>query len=158
MSSEPFDPLPDDARVFRLAETGSHFLPEGARLPTREIFQPTTDDIEEGRQRDREPGVSVWDEARTTVPQAATIRYDREDYPEGIKAFALVVGTIRTLGVENDRRIDVVADPRIGDDWPGADGHCAIEGLQRPRGYPKRQHKALLVGLVEACNELPFSG
>ncbi len=157
MSSPLFESLRDDARVFRLAETGSQFLPEDARLPTYGIFQPSTADIAEGKELGREPGISVWDEAFSTVLQAAAIWYDNEDYPEGVKAFALVVDTIRSLGAEFERTVDVVASPISDDTRPGADGHCAIEGLQRPNGYPKKQHKALLLGLADACVEIPNS-
>lgn len=39
-----FEPLAETAFVFRLAETGKRFLPECARFPNADIFEPSSED------------------------------------------------------------------------------------------------------------------
>lgn len=154
MNRESFEPLADDATVFRLVEYGTKFLPPGARLPTLDLFEPTTRDKAQAKERGREPGVSVWDRSLTSVPQATTIRYARGTAPDDVRAFGLVVGEIRTVSHEYEREVDVVTDPLEEDRGPGAEGHSAIEGLKRPDGYQRKRHKAFLLDLADACSEM----
>ena len=154
MNRESFEPLADDATVFRLVEYGTKFLPEGAQLPTSDLFVLTSRDKQQAEERGREPGVSVWDRSLTSVPQATALRYTPHAPPDDVRAFGLAVQAVRSFGRQYELAIDVVADPLEEDLGPGAEGHSAIEGLKRPDGYPRKRHKALLLDMAEACVEV----
>lgn len=153
-----FEPLPESAFVFRLAETNSMFIPEGARLPNAELFTPSSKDKEEAKKRGRPPGVSVWDRDLTTVEQARTIRYWPNEPPDGIRAFSLNVGFVRGVGKQFDRQIDVVADPESQEKGPGASGHSLIEGLKRPPDQSRKLFKDIWATLAGACKDITPAG
>ncbi len=154
MSRSQFDPLPDDAFVFRLAETGKSFLPKGARLPNAGFFRPSSEDEKEAERTGRPPGVSSWDRELTSVEDAKRIRFLPKDPPEGVRAFGLLVQTIRDVGLERDNELDVVAVPRPVEQGPGAVGHAHIEGLARKPGQARPQIKGIRASLADACTEL----
>ncbi len=86
---EPFEPLPIDTVVFRLAKEDSKFLPPGALSPNADIWAPSSGDEAEGKERGRPPGVSVWDVRRTSPAQAITIRFGEK--PPPTRAYAAKV-------------------------------------------------------------------
>ena len=154
MSRSLFEPLPDDAFVFRLAETGKLFLPRGALLPNAEFFHPSSEDEREAEKSGRSPGVSVWDRELTTVENAKRIRFSPGDLPDGVRAFGLLVKVVRSIGQKRAVAVDVVAVPLPPNNGPGADGHAHIEGLERKKGQPRLVIKGLRADLAEACEEV----
>ena len=154
MSRNLFEPLPDVAFVFRLAETGKSFLPKGARLPNANFFRPSTDDEEEAKRIGRPPGLSVWDRGLTNVEDAKRIRFAPEDSQGGVRAFGLLVQTIKSIGLERRRELGVVAVPQPTEVGPGADGHAHIEGLARAPRESRPLIKGLWTALSDACTEV----
>lgn len=154
MSPSAFEPLADEALVFRLAETGKCFLPKGARFPNADIFQPTSADKAEAERRGREPGVSVWDREYSSLEQSTRLWFHPEQPPPGVRGFGALVAAFKETARARDRSLSVVADPRPKEHGPGAEGHSLIEGLKRPGGTPRPAHKMLLSKLVEACTEV----
>jgi len=70
-------------------------------------------------------------------------------------AFGIGVGNCLEIGKRSGREIAVVRDAL--DDKkpaPGWDAHSLIEGLQRRPGCNKKEQKALLSQLVEACEPI----
>ena len=145
---ERFTPLNDEALVFRLATPA--FVPEGARLPLATWLRPTDADVAEGAARGRPAGLSSWDAERTTVAQAKAFLSSAVN----AIAYSMRCGAVRRVGVQFKRNLDVVADPRDDDQRPGWEGHCLIEGLERPKGSTKKDQLDLSVGLLDACARL----
>lgn len=149
---EAFEPLPANALVFRLATRGPGFLPKGALLPDPLWFRPTSEDVTEAAARDRVPGLSMWERARTTVPQARKLsaKHDGE-------AFASYVGELLKVGEDVNISLAVVRDPLYEEaPAPGWDGHVVLEGVHRPSGESKNDFRRLREGLASACS--PFDG
>ena len=91
---------------------------------------------------DREASLTVWDRERTTPLQA------RELVSHGLlrAAYALEVREVRRLGYPNGSGLRVLRDlESVADSLhlPGADGHCGIVGLARPKGLPRKHARAL---------------
>ncbi len=149
---EPFEPLPIDTVVFRLAKEDSKFLPPGALSPNADIWAPSSGDEAEGKERGRPPGVSVWDVRRTSPAQAITIRFGEK--PPPTRAFAAKVQAILAAGEQHGRTLHAFADPLPVERGPGADGHALIEGIARPIGVSRVEHKQLLDALVQILQEL----
>ena len=154
MSPGPFKPLAQDAFVFRLAETGKRFLPEGSRFPNADLFEPSSADKAAAARRGREPGISVWDRAHTSLVQASRLWFRRGEPPTGVRGFGAQVGVFKKTALAWDRALEVVADPLPQEHGPGAGGHSLMEGLKRPAGTPRPIHKKLLSKLVEVCTEV----
>ena len=154
MSRNLFEPLSDGVFVFRLAETGKSFLPKGARLPNADFFRPSTDDEEEAERIGRPPGLSVWDRGLTNLEDAKRIRFAPEDSRDRVRAFGLLVQTIKSIGMERRRELGVVAVPLPTEEGPGADGHAHIEGFARAPGESRPLIKGLRAALADACTEV----
>ena len=154
MTRSPFEHLPDDSFVYRLAETGKSFLPKGARLPNAEFFRPSSEDERESEKTERPPGVSVWDRELTAVEHAKRIRFSPGDPPDEVRAFGLLVKVIRSIGRRRNVAVDVVAAPLPPENGPGAEGHAHIEGLARKKGQSRLVIKGLRAELAEACIEV----
>ena len=145
MSRTRFSQLEDTAVVFRLV-TVKPFIPEGAEFPVGEAFRPSNSDKAEAEKRKRAPLVSVWEHGVTSEEEARAFRPGRET-----KIYYLRVGDV----VAVDRhRISVLADP-LDDGRPGAEGHCGIEGLHRPKGEQKTQYRCLLDKIAGCCLQEP---
>jgi hypothetical protein len=153
MTRTRFEPLDREAFVFRLVELGSTFLPMGALLPLPEWFEPTTDDKDEGVRLGRPAGLSVWDKSLCSVGDAKAIRFYPGTPPDDVKAFGLRVGEVIRIGMRHERSLQVVSDPHPLEFLNGYEGHCRLEGLERPVGYPRPRHKELKVDLAGACEE-----
>jgi hypothetical protein len=138
---ERFADVPDDATIYRLADPGSVFLPAGAMLPLPVWLNPTSADERAAEARGRQPGLSVWDHALTSVEQARSLTAR----PRGL-AFGTTVATCKQVGRDHGRTLDVVYDP-LYDRQPasGWDGHALIEGLKRRNGEPRDEHRDLLI-------------
>ncbi|MCP4602835.1 MAG: hypothetical protein GY847_20345 [Proteobacteria bacterium] len=144
-----FEPLPSTAFMFRLAETGKHFLPEKDPPLLPDSFRPSSQDEKEGEENNRPPGVSVWDRELTTLAEAKRIRFMPKQPPKGVRAFGLTVASIREKGQAWDTHLDVVAAPYPASIGPGAAGHSHIEGLMRQPGKEKRVIRELRLALVD---------
>jgi len=140
-----------DAQVFRLVYVGGVHLPASATLPLPHWLRPTTEDVEEGKRIGRPPGLSTWDAGVTTKTQAAAFLHNATPTPW--KAFQTRVGAVRDLACKRVRSLDVLTDP-LDDLRPGAEGHCRIEGLQRPTGMLKRTQDSFLVDMVSLFSEV----
>ena len=149
------DALPADRNVLRLVRNIPIFLPEGMRFPTGDAFRPTDEDKKEARERGRAVRVSVWDLSLTTIPQARAFRLTRD----GQRSFCLQVASVIKVRNEwNETRLCVVADPRPDHEGPGADGHCGIEGLDKPPQGRKVIQRALLDALAREVIEVDDHG
>lgn len=152
---ERFSPLPDEADVFRLVIEGHKvFMPPGVALPLPAWLEPNDEDVAAATKRNRPPGLSVWDCARTRVSDAARIRWGAEP-PAGVRGFAWRAGRVREIGRNANRHVDVVTHPRDAADGAGADGHALIEGLKRPDVVPRPLHRQLLTDLARASRPFP---
>ena len=154
MSRDIYDSLLDEAFVYRLAETGSAFLPKGENFPNASLFRPSSMDEKESATSGRPPGVSVWDRQLTCVNDASRIRYSPKEPPEGIRAFGLTVQRIREIAREREHHLAVVAVPLSPSLGEGANGHAHIEGLKRERGQSRNMMKGLRADLIHACVEV----
>lgn len=147
---EPFSPLPESATIFRLAEPGTAFLPEGRVLPLPDWLRPTKADEEEGARRGRLPGLSVWDHALSTTAQGRRL--------SGRGASALAFSAAVADLVERAHTfaggavpLDLVRDPLLDHrPEPGWEGHALVEGLARLPGQPKSRYKELRSAMVDA--------
>lgn len=156
MTRQQFEPLSDTDRVFRLVDQGSSFFPLGARLPLHSWLEPSSADKAEGETRGRRPGLSVWDSQLTRVDQASAVRRREARAPDAAScAFELGVGDVRSCGASQPARdVDVVTDPLDPSECgPGAEGHALVEGLARPAGMPRAEHKMFLDRLIACCVE-----
>lgn len=159
--ADRYTPLARDARVFRLARREGGHLPSGQRLPKPEWLEPTRDDKTAAEASGRVPGLSVWDVAFTSVPDAVWLR---DSAVSGQEAFVAQVSRLDEVAAGHGRALDVVTDPL---DVPVADprwatleaprresiaravrGHSLIEGINRPTCVPKLSHRGFLVDLV----------
>ena len=154
MISAAFEALADDVFVFRLAETGKRFLPEGAGFPNADILEPSSADKAEAVCRGQEPGVSVWDREHSSLEQATRLWFHPKQPPAGVRGFGAPVRSLREIARVRERSLFVVSDPLPKERGPGGEGHSLIEGLKRPPGTARPAHKMLLLKLVEACTEV----
>lgn len=142
----PFTEVDSGDVVVRLVLLTDAFIPPGARLPTRKAFDASTDDKDEARRLGRPVAVTVWNRRYTTVPQArALMRSEKER-----AAFGLRVGDVSALGtIGGQRCMRVIASPLTPPEGPGSDGHCGIEGCDRPPQRPRIEHNGMLDVLAE---------
>lgn len=133
--------------VFRLATITHAFPPDSETLHVLHL-ELSENDKRQAAERGTPALLSVFDTARTTIAQAETIR--------GIAAeslaFGLQVPDIRSLLVPEMRQpLRVVRDPLeppLGD-FPGADGHCGLAGLERLPGESRSIYRKLRVRLAD---------
>lgn len=139
--------------VIRLVPLMDAYIPKDAKLPTSKAFEPSTADLEEARTLGRPVAITVWNARLTTVSEARTLmRSERER-----AAFGLRVGDVQDIArTDPERRLRVVATPIVPSEGPGSDGHCGIEGCDRPPGRARLEHKAILDRLAEKCS--PVTG
>ena len=154
MSDEPaprrFAALPEDTIWFRLATRGSAYLPKDNVLPDPLWLNPTSEDISEGADRGREPGLSVWDRARTSVRQGQLLANKNDG-----EAFGMLVSTCLAVGGRHGRCLALVRDPlEDQQSQTGWDGHALLEGLQRKTGEAKLLLRDLRSELVENLRRL----
>lgn len=145
----PYSVVDDDAVVLRFVPKKDDFIPPNARLPTRKAFEPSSDDLEEARALRKPVAVSVWNRQLTSVAQARVLMAsDRER-----AVYQLRVAAIHAIGkVGNEKRLRVTARPFIPSTGPGSDGHCGIEGCDRPPGRSRKEHTAMLDKLADCCS------
>ncbi len=164
-----YSPLDGDATVFRTVKPGGAFLPPGHQLPIPEWLEPNRTDIEEAAKSGRPPGLSVWDKALTSFEHAC--RWRQVD-PDDELAFSAQVHAVRSVAVQHDRELDVVADPldlatgdrdKIVEAVPvtvragfaqSAQGHSLIEGIKRPSGCAKKEHRSFRDELTRVFSPL----
>ena len=162
-----YEPLPDGAAVFRSVRVAGGFLPSGFRLPKPEWLEPTNDDVAEAAKSGRAPGLSVWDAALAAHDDACWWRkVDSGEY----RSFCADLTKLRQAATGFSRPFDIVADPLPTDDEPrlaqlgvderkrleiAAGGHSLAEGIKRPAGTPKREHKSFREELARHFSPLP---
>lgn len=132
--------------VFRLAKVKEDFPPDSPRLKSIHLELSTRDRLQAER-TGRAPLLSVFDLGRCTVGQARTIHGgDSESLAYGFEVIA-----VRTIRLEGVSTLRVLRDPLDPPDFdlPGADGHCGIEGLERPPGAPKMLYRELRTRLAD---------
>lgn len=141
--SEVIRQMAADGSWFRVARPT--FLPADAVVPNPDWLRPTSADVDEGEQRGRPPGLSIWDHGSTTVPQARAITGDPPECP----AFGMGVGEAVAVGASMEVTLTALYDPIEGEPPPpGGEGHGLLEGLHRPAGAPKARYKALRAALA----------
>jgi hypothetical protein len=133
--------------VFRLATIKHTFPPDSEKLHVVHL-ELSENDKAQAVQRGTPPLLSVFDGSRTTVAQAEAIR----SVPGDSLAFGLwvqEVGVLNFLGMRQPLRVlrDPLDPPLSG--FPGADGHCGIEGLDRRPGEDRKIYKELRVRLAD---------
>ena len=128
--------------VFRLIrEDVSRFIPQGQSGFNGEAFTPSDTDKKDADELGTPVRVSVWETTVTTVEQARAFRGGMP-----CRAFRLQVSevlSVRAKWPNEAARLRVVHDPLPKGDGPGADGHCGIEGLDRPPGVGRLVFKAI---------------
>ncbi len=140
-----FARVPDEEWVYRLADPGGAFLPEGVVLPLPAWLRPTRADVQEAEARGRRPGLSVWRRDYTKVVEARKLA----NKPRGL-AFTVQAGGCRRVGSRAGIDVDVVADPlHAARPAPGWDGHALVEGLARPPGAARSTYRNLRAALAE---------
>jgi len=145
--------LAEEKTVFRLIREDGRFIPPGARVPNGAAFEPSDDDKQEAQATNTPVRVSCWDTDLTTVGQAKSLRPDRgPTLPFGLRVSDLV--EIRKI---MEPRLRVVSDPLDPPKGAGSEGHCGIEGLDRPTGGDKKRHKAKLDEVALKAFPLPES-
>lgn len=152
-----FEPVADDCEVFRLAEVGKPYFPATSDLPLPEFFVPSSEDRREAIARGRRVTLSVWDGELTTVEDARRIRWGDGAGEHETRAFALTAAGVRAIGVAEQLPIDVVDDRHDeAIEGPGAEGHCAILGLDSDeKAGNKGQYRSARHSLSRACRPLP---
>jgi hypothetical protein len=133
--------------VFRLATIKHNFPPGSEKLHVVHL-ELSENDKSQALQRGTPPLLSVFDSSRTTVAQAEAIR----SVPGDSLAFGLRVPEVRSLVVLGTRQpLRVLRDPLDPplSSFPGADGHCGIQGLDRRPGEDRKAYKELRVRLAD---------
>jgi hypothetical protein len=134
--------------VFRLATLKESFPPDSPRLHVSH-FDLSENDKRDGERRGRSPLLSVFDGESTLVEQEALIRGVEADSA----SFGVRVEHVRRVQVTGlSRSLRVLRDPLEPPacDFPGAEGHCGIEGLDRRPGEEKRLYREVRVLLADA--------
>jgi hypothetical protein len=165
---EQYEALPNTSEVFRLVKPGGGFLPVGHRLPKPEWLEPSEDDVKEAARTGRRPGLSVWDTTLSSVEQACIWG---KRTPSDQLAFSASVANIHGAALARSRAIDVVADPLDVNVEPqlsilnaepeqaslaaSAEGHALIEGIRRPDGTSKKDHRDFRAALIEVFKPFP---
>lgn len=129
-------PLPEEAVVFRLAQSNDGRFPQ-------EAFRLSSADEEQNP-----PKLSVWDQDQTTPLQALDIMGGS---PKHNVAGYLPVGVIRQ-SVSAD--LDVIWDRLpLDEERPGAGGHCGLVGLDGAESKAaKERRKQLRRMLADLAN------
>ena len=144
-----------DGRVLRLGGVVRRFsIDKPKAMPADFRLSSADKNVGEGK----EASLTVWDRARTTPEQARALVSGGGLRP----VYRLNVVGVRSLGYRGRPPLRVVRDLESVRDslrLPGAHGHCGIVGLQRPKGVPKKQRRALeseladLAELVEPARD-----
>ena len=126
-------------------------------MPLPALLEPSAEDVAEGLQSSRGPGVSVWDAARVDHALACWFRGDHI-LPDEHRSFYAAVRALRDASNGFGAPLDVVSDalpPPVGRVPPSghnaatiagaALGHCLLEGILRldVKGVPKSERGAL---------------
>lgn len=142
--------------VFRLAKVKEDFPPDSPKLKSIHLELSTRDRLHAERTA-HPPLLSVFDVERCTVGQARTIHGgDTESL-----AFGFEVVAVRKVRIEEGvLTLRVLRDPLEppDSDLPGAEGHCGIEGLERPLGVPKMLYRELRTRLADLSFRLSDPG
>jgi len=119
--------------VFRLAKITDQFPKGSTKLLASHL---SLEEEDKGK-------LSVYDLARTTTDQARTLMESKADYA----AHGWNVEDVHVIRLPRDDRqkLWVIRDIDHSDEREGANGHCAIVGLARP----KIERKALRDKLIE---------
>ena len=167
MSRVELEKLADEVGVMRVAKHVSPlFKPPDYHHPTWRAFRPTDDDVAEGQNREREPGLSVFDEIRCSAESAVAIRdfFERRHRGRPLGPASVYASTATRLR-DAARRSGLAAfhDPLPDPDEPqrawdreGASGHAVIEGLYEPDPDLRESadYKAMLARVAKATDRV----
>jgi hypothetical protein len=141
MSPIPGTELLPNQSVFRLVRLiPPRFVPEGKPGINGEDFAPSSDDKNDAKETNQPVRISVWETELTTVAEARSFRNVGETL-----AYRLHVSSVIELRAQfqDVAGLRVVADPLLNCTKAGADGHCGIEGLERPLNGSRKRYKEL---------------
>ena len=148
-----YEALNDENVVARNVKMHGGFLPLGHLLPKPEWLEPTKDDVAAAARSDRPPGLSVWDYELASHQDAC---WWRDVDPTEYKSFRAAVSELRGVAARHDRPLSIVGDPLETEGVPrleaedsptqarlrkAALGHSLVEGIKRPTGASKKDHK-----------------
>jgi hypothetical protein len=121
------------------------FTPDGWK-PTWQELAPSEADKQDALTRDGPVRVSVWDAQLTTIAAAKAFR------SRSTIVLSAQVSAVVAVGAR-----EVVYDPLPMPEAAreGADGHCGIEGLERPPGEPRPRWKDRLQRVADCFRVLP---
>lgn len=140
--------------VFRLARVTDDFPPDAPKLKSVHLELSSRDRFHAER-TGRPALLSVFGVERCTVAQARTIWGTGGES----SAFGFEVEGVLTLRVEGVSPLKVVRDPLdpTESEFPGAEGHCGVAGLERPPGAPKMLYRELRTRLADLSFRLSES-
>jgi hypothetical protein len=133
-------PLPPGVVVFKFYPV-PEVTPEEP-TPNELAFRPSDNDVADAMKKGHPIRLSVWDWTRTSVPQARVFR----NVARAQDAWALKVSDVVVIAEEFEAErfrfqiepLQVVEDPDLELQGPGADGHCGVEGLGADKTKKKR--------------------
>ena len=140
-----------EGRVFRLIRISARFPPESDK-PRVDDFEPSSADKARAATKGISVLVSVFDCDRTTVAEGRVIRGPS---PEGYLAFKIDIADIRNKRIPGSRDyLRIYEDPLDPPEsnMPGADGHCGIDGLERPPQAQRQAFKNLRAALCDCAD------
>jgi hypothetical protein len=150
IAANPGDDLDRGLTVLRLAPNVHPFVPAGQPGVTGDAFHPSPADEEEAKELGQPIRLSVWETQLTTTAQARLI-HGRLD------TIAVTLGVADVLDIREKMAVAllrVVWDPLPPERGSGANGHCGIEGLDRPPGTPRPVYRAIWDELARKAKPL----
>ena len=125
----------------------THRYEPGAIRALPSDFELSTADRKAAEETGRPALLSVFERSRTSVPEARAITGKAD-----AAVFQLMIEQVVQLPVPGQgEKLAVRRDPLAppADQLPGADGHCGIQGLNRPSSVPRAHYKELRSQLAD---------
>ena len=138
-------PVPRDREVLRTPVPPKDFTPDGWK-PTWQEFAPSEADKQDAVNRNGPVRVSVWDAQLTTIAAAKAFR------SRITIVLSAQVSAVVTAGAR-DAVYEPLPMPNAAKE--GADGHCGIEGLERPSGESRPSWKERLQRVADCFRVVP---
>jgi hypothetical protein len=137
--------VPPEREILRTPIPPKDFTPDGWK-PTWQELAPSEADKQDALTRNGPVRVSVWDAQLTTIAAAKAFR-----------SRSTIALSAQVSGVVAAGARDVVYEPLPPSDAAkaGADGHCGIEGLERPPNEPRPSWKERLQRVADCFRVVP---